>query len=73
MEKNELREMLDAFLTEDDYFPELLHSQDLRNERPKAIMYKGVICSRDCAITFYKPYKELRKHRDRYMFRRKRN
>ena len=28
-------EMLDAFLTEDDYFPELLRSQDLRNERPK--------------------------------------
>jgi len=35
MEKNELREMLDAFLTEDDYFPELLRSQDLRNERLK--------------------------------------
>ena len=28
-------EMLDAFLMEDDYFPELLRSQDLRNERPK--------------------------------------
>ena len=28
-------EMLDAFLTEDDYFSELLRSQDLRNERPK--------------------------------------
>ena len=28
-------EMLDAFLTEDDYFPELLRSQDLRNERLK--------------------------------------
>jgi len=28
-------EMLDAFLTEDDYFPELLRSQDLRNERSK--------------------------------------
>ena len=28
-------EMLDAFLQEDDYFPELLHSQDLRNERSK--------------------------------------
>ena len=28
-------EMLDAFLTEDEYFPELLRSQDLRNERPK--------------------------------------
>jgi len=27
--------MLDAFLTEDDYFSELLRSQDLRNERPK--------------------------------------
>ena len=27
--------MLDAFLQEDDYFPELLHSQDLRNERSK--------------------------------------
>ena len=26
-------EMLDAFLTEDDYFSELLRSQDLRNER----------------------------------------
>ena len=35
MEKNELRETLDAFLTEDDYFPELLCSQDLRNERLK--------------------------------------
>ena len=28
-------EMLDAFLMEDDYFPELLRSQDLRNERLK--------------------------------------
>ena len=28
-------EMLDAFLQDDDYFSELLHSQDLRNERPK--------------------------------------
>ena len=28
-------EMLDAFLTEDDYFSELLRSQDLRNERLK--------------------------------------
>ena len=28
-------EMLDAFLQEDDYFSELLHSQDLRNERSK--------------------------------------
>ena len=28
-------EMLDAFLQDDDYFPELLRSQDLRNERPK--------------------------------------
>ena len=28
-------EMLDAFLMEDDYFSELLRSQDLRNERPK--------------------------------------
>ena len=28
-------EMLDAFLQDDDYFPELLHSQDLRNERSK--------------------------------------
>ena len=28
-------EMLDAFLQKDDYFPELLHSQDLRNERSK--------------------------------------
>ena len=28
-------EMLDAFLTEDDYFSGLLSSQDLRNERPK--------------------------------------
>ena len=37
-------EMLDAFLQEDDYFPELLHSQDLRNERSKIescnIMYE---------------------------------
>ena len=37
-------EMLDAFLQEDDYFPELLHSQDLRNERSKiesfSIMYE---------------------------------
>ena len=32
-------EMLDAFLTEDDYFPELLRSQDLRNERPKVESY----------------------------------
>ena len=28
-------EMLDAFLQDDDYFSELLHSQDLRNERLK--------------------------------------
>ena len=28
-------EMLDAFLQDDDYFSELLRSQDLRNERPK--------------------------------------
>ncbi len=28
-------EMLDAFLQDDDYFSELLHSQDLRNERSK--------------------------------------
>ena len=28
-------EMLDAYLQDDDYFPELLHSQDLRNERSK--------------------------------------
>ena len=28
-------EMLDAFLTEDDYFPDLLRSLDLRNERLK--------------------------------------
>ena len=28
-------EMLDAFLQDDDYFPELLRSQDLRNERSK--------------------------------------
>ena len=28
-------EMLDAFLLDDDYFSELLHSQDLRNERSK--------------------------------------
>ena len=28
-------EMLDAFLQDYDYFSELLHSQDLRNERPK--------------------------------------
>ena len=28
-------EMLDAFLMEEDYFSELLRSQDLRNERPK--------------------------------------
>ena len=28
-------EMLDAFLQDDGYFPELLHSQDLRNERSK--------------------------------------
>lgn len=35
-------------------FNEPLSSRDL-----KAIMYEGVICSRDCAITFYKPYKEL--------------
>ena len=28
-------EMLDAFLTEDEYSSELLRSQDLRNERPK--------------------------------------
>ena len=28
-------EMLDAFLQEDEYFSELLHSQDLRNERSK--------------------------------------
>jgi hypothetical protein len=27
--------MLDAFLQDDDYFSELLHSQDLRNERSK--------------------------------------
>ena len=37
-------EMLDAFLQDDDYFPELLHSQDLRNERSKIescnIMYE---------------------------------
>ena len=32
-------EMLDAFLMEDDYFPELLRSQDLRNERPKVESY----------------------------------
>ena len=28
-------EMLDAFLQDDDYFSDLLHSQDLRNERSK--------------------------------------
>ena len=28
-------EMLDAFLQDDDYFSDLLRSQDLRNERPK--------------------------------------
>ena len=37
-------EMLDAFLQDDDYFSELLHSQDLRNERSKIescnIMYE---------------------------------
>ena len=27
--------MLDAFLQDDDYFSDLLHSQDLRNERSK--------------------------------------
>lgn len=37
-------EMLDAFLQEDDYFSDLLHSQDLRNERAELefcnIMYE---------------------------------
>ena len=39
-------EMLDAFLQDDDYFPELLHSQDLRNERSKIESCKS--CMRCC-------------------------
>ena len=39
-------EMLDAFLTEDDYFSELLRSQDLRNERPRSSL--ATSCLRRC-------------------------
>ena len=41
-------EMLDAFLQDDDYFPELLHSQDLRNERSKIESCKS--CMRCCPL-----------------------